>query len=273
MARRSQSPQFGQPRQVYQCPPGQSGKTQLHVFADASETGYAAVSYVRRETLTTEGTTDVSARFLMGKCLVCPSCTVTIPRLVILLMRELDTIFDEVFMWTDSMVVLSCIKNQTTRFKTDVSNRVSYIQGSSDVADWRHVPSECNPADIGSRGCHPDRLDKWLHGPSFLKEEQISWPSEPGTLPAVPTDEVKKPIPLAAVVARPISVSATDALIEHYSSFFRLKKAVAWFRRFSEVLRDGSFNRARTAGMKGLRKKNINLFNRLRSHSGRKGGG
>uniref|UniRef100_A0A914YB01 Integrase catalytic domain-containing protein n=1 Tax=Panagrolaimus superbus TaxID=310955 RepID=A0A914YB01_9BILA len=45
----------------------------------------------------------------------------------------------------------------------------------------RHVRSEDNPADIGSRGCMIDELVKsklWWHGPNFLQLPEDKWPKE-----------------------------------------------------------------------------------------------
>ena len=43
--------------------------------------------------------------------------------------------------------------------------------------EWRHVPSELNPSDIGSRGCYSKKLDSlsfngpsWLQTPEWLPE-------------------------------------------------------------------------------------------------------
>ena len=89
-------------------------------------------------------------------------------KIKLLLARELTVEFDSVRLWTDSLIVLSCIRNKTTRFKTFVANRLSLIHSASEVPDWGYVPSKMNPADVGSRGSRPDMLGPWLEGPDFL---------------------------------------------------------------------------------------------------------
>ncbi|KAL7724792.1 hypothetical protein ACLKA6_000428 [Drosophila palustris] len=61
---------------------------------------------------------------------------------------------------------------------TFVSNRVAEIQEWTENAEWRHVPTKQNPADIVSRGCDVDELvtSIWFNGPSFQKEPRDSWP-------------------------------------------------------------------------------------------------
>ena len=162
-------------------PPGEVLTTQLHVFADASEIAYSAVAYLVREVRPVEGTTERAVHFLMGKSLVNPVRFVSIPRLELaaavltvkikrVLTRELDTVFDSFHMWTNGMLVLGYVRNWSTRFKTYVANRVAYIHDGSAVGEWGYVPSELNPADVGSRGCHPAELDPWLSGLGFLRE-------------------------------------------------------------------------------------------------------
>ena len=157
-------------------PVGDVLSTQLHVLADASETAYSAGEIV------------VFVTFLMGKSLVNPVRFVSIPRLELaaavlavkvrrVLVRELDIKFDSVHMWTDSIVVLSYIRNRTTRFKTYVANRLEYIHGGSEVTEWGYVPSKVNPTDVGSRGCPPTGLSPWLGGPKFLAGDVGSWPT------------------------------------------------------------------------------------------------
>ena len=76
-----------------------------------------------------------------------------------------------VFFWTDSQIVLGYIHNVTRRFHTFVENRVSYIRSNTDPADWHHVDSVLNPADLLTRPRAIDRqgaIDFWRYGPKFL---------------------------------------------------------------------------------------------------------
>ncbi|GFQ77818.1 integrase_H2C2 domain-containing protein [Trichonephila clavata] len=59
---------------------------------------------------------------------------------------------DSVKLWTDSSIALSWINTSPHLLKTFVANRVSQIQQLSKDFQWRHIPSECNPADALSRG-------------------------------------------------------------------------------------------------------------------------
>ena len=49
---------------------------------------------------------------------------------------------------TDSSVALHWTRGRGT-YKKFVSNRVNKIR-EKDFINWRHVPADCNPADIGS---------------------------------------------------------------------------------------------------------------------------
>ncbi|GFU57382.1 integrase catalytic domain-containing protein [Trichonephila clavipes] len=55
--------------------------------------------------------------------------------------------------------------------KTFVQNRIAKIQDLFPVRQWRHVPSNQNPADLISRGVDSDKLlnqELWWNGPEFL---------------------------------------------------------------------------------------------------------
>ena len=71
------------------------------------------------------------------------------------------------------MAVLHCIQNKSKRFPTFVDNRLTIIEQNSNTADWHHIPTEMNPADIASRGASANStkgLQAWLDGPEFLKD-------------------------------------------------------------------------------------------------------
>ncbi|KAM8701313.1 hypothetical protein ACLKA7_007761 [Drosophila subpalustris] len=90
---------------------------------------------------------------------------------------------------------------------TFVSNRVAEIQEWTENAEWRHVPTKQNPADIVSRGCDVNELvtSIWFNGPSFLKEPRDSWPvSQHLVTDEMRTLEVRKTaVGLTAMVDRP----------------------------------------------------------------------
>ena len=156
-------------------------EAEIHYFSDASEVAYGAVAYLK--VFDASGTKKIS--FLMGKSRLAPMKLVTIPRLELcgavvaarlheLIQREMKLKIDRAYFWCDSMTVIRCIQNTTTRFKTFVANRLSIIQELTDPAQWRHVEGKINPADLASRGFMPtdgDKLRYWLGGPEFLKQD------------------------------------------------------------------------------------------------------
>ncbi|XP_064641320.1 uncharacterized protein LOC135496114 [Lineus longissimus] len=128
--------------------------SQLHHFADASQGGLGATSYLRQE--------DVNGRvhcsLVMSKAKLAPLKTTTIPRLELtaaieavkldkLLRSELEIQISESVFWTDSMIVLFYIKNESKRYQTFVANRVAKIHESTVSTQWRHEPTDQNPAD------------------------------------------------------------------------------------------------------------------------------
>ena len=70
--------------------------------------------------------------------------------------------------------------NNDRTYKQYVENRVKKIRNNSTLKGWRHVAGTDNIADLPSRGCTPDQLDKrkdeWFHGPKWLLGEESTWP-------------------------------------------------------------------------------------------------
>lgn len=53
------------------------------------------------------------------------------------------------------------------------------VQEKTSIADWAHVDTKDNPADIISRGCCPSKLTYtplWWHGPDWLVKDEKYWP-------------------------------------------------------------------------------------------------
>jgi hypothetical protein len=221
---------------------------ELHLFSDASQDGYGAVAYIR----IVDSAGRINCRLVLGKSRLAPMKHMTIPRLELsaavvavrmdsMLRRELRLDLGESTFWTDSTIVLQYIKNTTRRFQTFVANRVGVIHDGSSPSQWRYVETNDNPADDASRGLNASRMvgsSRWKLGPDFLWKEEDHWPAWPSCATDLPQDdkEVKKNVTACAVEAVTVSDSF-DRLLERYSSWYRLTRAVAWLLRFRTWLR------------------------------------
>ena len=71
--------------------------------------------------------------------------------------------------WTDSTVVLHWLKGKGD-YKQLVLNIINKINAKAYIT-WRHVPSNQNPADIGSGGVYGNQIPKlWWTGPTWLQQ-------------------------------------------------------------------------------------------------------
>ncbi|GFV11521.1 uncharacterized protein TNCV_975131 [Trichonephila clavipes] len=151
---------------------------EIHGFADASERCYGAAAYCKSKNLKSE----TLVRLITSKSRVAPIKSLTIPRLelcaAVLLAKlvkrvvaalQLETA--ELYLWSDSMIVLAWLRKEPMDLKTFVQNRVAKIQELYPNQLWRHVPSDQNPADLVSRRVDSDKLlqqNLWFNGPTFL---------------------------------------------------------------------------------------------------------
>ena len=77
------------------------------------------------------------------------------------------------------MSALKCIRNESKRFHTFESNRLTVIHNGSSLSEWHYVNRDDNPADDGSKGLKLDAMlknNRWLKGPRFLWETESHWP-------------------------------------------------------------------------------------------------
>ena len=212
----------------------------IHVFADASESAFGAVCYLQM----ISDTGDVHVSFVMAKTRVAPvkrHC-LTLPRLelqaAVLAVRlkttvfsELDIDISECFFWSDSLIVLQYIRNETKQLKTFVANRVSEIRRKTQPNEWCFVPGAINPADDCSRGLRVEAIKpdhRWFTGPKFLwSENRLEWPSQPGVMQELEGSDCEvKPLCIA--------IAPTEPLFEpsKYSSLFTLLRVTALCLRF-----------------------------------------
>ena len=167
---------------------GRVVSSQLHHFADASQSGYGAVSYLRQ----VDDTNRIHCAFLFGKARVAPLKSVTIPRmeltaatlavrLDLTMKEELKFHIDSTTFWTDSTTVLRYIMNKTSRYHTFVANRVGFIHEHTDEEQWKYINTKLNPADEASRSITVEKFlneSRWVRGPEFLFLPENEWPKQ-----------------------------------------------------------------------------------------------
>ena len=235
---------------------GEATSAQLHHFADASEEGYGTVTYL----LLHNDCSQIHVAFIMGKSRVTPLKPVTIPRMELIaavVAARMDTLWrkelklqlqDSVF-WSDSTSVLKYIKNQTSRFRIFVANRVTEILKMSEASQWRYVSTAHNPADLASRGMRAElflKNETWISGPSFLMQEEETWPVNPDNLGELPPGDPEVKVS-AAVVSVEQEEDAVLRLINRSSSWKRLTRVMAWILRLRTLLWNNRKRREVTA--------------------------
>jgi len=165
-------PNFGVPR-----------RRELHCFCDASLQAVGHVIYIRQ----INDCNDVAVSFVFSNSKVAPRSATTVPRLELCaameaardanrVVHELEVPIDLVNFYTDSMIVLHYLQNNTKRFSLYVTRRISETLKYSNVSQWRHIDGLSNVGDLASRPQTIKQLlnSEWLLGPGFLHDKYIS---------------------------------------------------------------------------------------------------
>lgn len=158
--------------------------TQLHLFCDASEQAYATVAYLRFEF---QG--QIQCTLINSKARVAPLKPLSVPRMELqaaligarlskYLLNSFEFKINDLFLWTDSKIVLYWIKSNSKRMKTYVAQRIGEIQELTNPSRWFYVPTDQNIADDATKlkDIEINSDSYWFHGPLFLYKSIPDWP-------------------------------------------------------------------------------------------------
>jgi len=221
---------------------------ELHHFSDASSKAYGCCSYLR----CVDKNGRICVSLVLSKCKVAPLKQITIPRLELqaavlaarvdsTLRNELDLQLGPSYFWSDSEIVLKYIKNDEKKFQVFVGNRVSVIRELTSPDQWHHIAGKDNPADRVSRGQEVQNFDadSWVSGPVFLRKYKSEWNV------VVVSDHLSENDPeikseqkqsSEACFLNDVDSDPIEKLFERYSSWYNLKRAVAWILRLKRFL-------------------------------------
>ncbi|XP_044570129.1 uncharacterized protein LOC123257009 [Drosophila ananassae] len=212
-------------------------QTELHTFVDASEYANSAVCFLR---VAMDAKVDVS--LVIAKSKVAPLKPLSIPRMELQaavmgarlahkVMSTRNLRIDNATYWSDSKTVLQWLTMDPRNFHQFVMHRVAEILETTQIEQWRWVPSKLNVADGATKITDQTQQKTWITGPGFLKAESSRWPTSTKQESIIDTSEIRKHV--MTTCAR----SAVMFNAHHFSSWRRLYKAVAIILLFVDRLR------------------------------------
>ena len=211
---------------------------ELHAFGDASTHGVGATVYavVRQQAGTTQRLVAAKGR-LAKQGLTVPRLELISAHMATNLVTNVRNTLDglptpTVYAWLDSTVALHWICGNG-QYKQFVANRVNKIHQRPEI-QWRHVPTQDNPADLGSRGGKTTEL--WWKGPEWLSDRE-KWPPNPVISASAASEEEAKMIRevLNTTLTKEVP-DDMDRLLEKYN----LRQALrigTWIARFAHNCR------------------------------------
>jgi hypothetical protein len=125
-----------------------------------------------------------------------------------------------------------------------MSNRVQCIRNVTDPSQWRHVPSELNPADVATRGSTDDFSRKqsfWLQGPKDLMTASYQSPVCPSPFPLVSPDSDTEIRPVVATCKTGVNLHTQQRLdFSKFSSWSSLVNALGLLKHVCQSFKSKS---------------------------------
>ncbi|XP_049885986.1 uncharacterized protein LOC126380550 isoform X2 [Pectinophora gossypiella] len=227
-------------------------------FSDASSTtAYGCCVYLR----VTHPSGDVDVRLLCSKSRINPlqNKGMTVPRLelnaALLLSMLISKVratlnlkikISNVYLFTDSQIVLAWLHTQPIKLTAYVANRVKAITNNTADCRWLYVNTKDNPADYISRGVRPQELADcamwWcgpamLHDPGFCFDVGFSLPSD------IPETKVGPAFSISQAVSTGVVTNTVFQQLHKHSSISKMVRIMAYVMRFINNLKSHKVTR------------------------------
>ena len=221
---------------------GSDYTVELLAFCDASLEGTGYVLYL----VSSNGSGEKQVSFVTGHSKIAPKCPLTIPRMELCsaldlaissrqIAEKLCIPLGSVKLFSDSMIALAYIKNETKRFSRFITRRVDLILKNFASSQWHYVSTDQNPADIASRPqtVHSLKASCWLSGPdlSRLQCDTIS-PNDSEAL------DIPETIESTTTLNTDCGNSFLYELFSRVGSFTKIVQTVRLLLSFSRFLSD-----------------------------------
>ncbi len=221
-------------------------RQELYGFSDASPLAYGAVIYLK--TVYSKGPPTSIFVTARGKVNPPPPKGQTLPRCELLGARFLARLVASVkeymgtpdimtYLFSDSTITLTWLKQEAGRWRQFVANQVAVIQRLTKQEDWFHIPGEINPADLLTRPHDLKELlerKEWLVGPEFIITGTL--PEQPDLF-TVEDEEVLECKPDVTDVWTSVGSLVLAAPVEMVTQDHPVKKLFANHSDVLEVLR------------------------------------
>ena len=202
--------------------------------------------------------TETKSTLIFSKTVLAPIQNGSIPRLELMgvligvralkfVEKQLNIPIKSKILFTDSQCVLHWLKS-TKVLSVFVENRVKEIKESNNLL-FRYIPTDQNPADIGSRGCSCLELKQsfWWEGPDWLKLPENNWPNfkdfepNPENISKIDSENRSKEsivqTNLVSVANERDGSGPLTIDIKRYSTSNKLVRMTAWIMRFVNNLK------------------------------------
>lgn len=215
-------------------------KMELHVFVDAGDQAFSSVAYLRFA-----ANSGYVCSLVGSKARVAPLKYLSINRKELMAallgtrlsnsIREgLSTKIHRRVIWSDSSTVLIWLNSEHQKYSQFVAHRVGEILETSELSEWKYVPSGQNVADEATKWTKTPTFvhtDRWFTGPEFLQKPESDWPQPPKLIvPNGTTEEMKLSCSHSALIM-PSIVNP-----ENFSKWERAVRAVAFAIRWGKKL-------------------------------------